>query len=144
MGETLHDLVLTAEGTRCRIYAPVGAHEDLLAYLVRRLLENGANSSFVNQIVDEEVPPEVVAADPFDATDPPALRPGPGALRAGAPQLPRAGPDAPADAGRDGGRARPVPRLRRGRRGRRCRGWTPPPCPPATSSPGDRRPSSAA
>jgi RHH-type transcriptional regulator, proline utilization regulon repressor / proline dehydrogenase / delta 1-pyrroline-5-carboxylate dehydrogenase len=67
MGETLHTLVLGAEGTRCRIYAPVGAHEDLLAYLVRRLLENGANSSFVNQIVDADVPPEVVAADPFAA-----------------------------------------------------------------------------
>ncbi|MSU88741.1 bifunctional proline dehydrogenase/L-glutamate gamma-semialdehyde dehydrogenase PutA [Rhodobacteraceae bacterium 2CG4] len=66
MGEALHDRVLAAEGTRCRIYAPVGAHRDLLAYLVRRLLENGANSSFVNQIVDETVPPEAVAADPFD------------------------------------------------------------------------------
>ncbi len=65
MGEALHDLVLRANGTRCRIYAPVGAHRDLLAYLVRRLLENGANSSFVNQIVDETVPPEVVAACPF-------------------------------------------------------------------------------
>ncbi|SMX37231.1 bifunctional proline dehydrogenase/L-glutamate gamma-semialdehyde dehydrogenase PutA [Octadecabacter ascidiaceicola] len=65
MGETLHKLVLNANKTRCRIYAPVGAHEDLLAYLVRRLLENGANSSFVNQIVDEDVAPEVVAADPF-------------------------------------------------------------------------------
>ncbi|MCG3266903.1 bifunctional proline dehydrogenase/L-glutamate gamma-semialdehyde dehydrogenase PutA [Yoonia sp. I 8.24] len=67
MGETLHTLVLNAQGTRCRIYAPVGAHEDLLAYLVRRLLENGANSSFVNQIVDEDVAPETVAACPFDA-----------------------------------------------------------------------------
>uniref|UniRef100_UPI0040470DFD bifunctional proline dehydrogenase/L-glutamate gamma-semialdehyde dehydrogenase PutA n=1 Tax=Yoonia sp. TaxID=2212373 RepID=UPI0040470DFD len=67
MGETLHKIVLKAEGTRCRIYAPVGAHEDLLAYLVRRLLENGANSSFVNQIVDESVPPEIVASDPFAA-----------------------------------------------------------------------------
>ncbi|MEL6702276.1 MAG: proline dehydrogenase family protein, partial [Pseudomonadota bacterium] len=47
--------------------APVGAHRDLLAYLVRRLLENGANSSFVNQIVDTKVPPEAVARDPFDA-----------------------------------------------------------------------------
>ncbi len=65
MGEVLHDAVLKAEGTRCRIYAPVGAHRDLLAYLVRRLLENGANSSFVNQIVDEEVSPETVARDPF-------------------------------------------------------------------------------
>ncbi|MCB1366293.1 MAG: bifunctional proline dehydrogenase/L-glutamate gamma-semialdehyde dehydrogenase PutA [Rhodobacteraceae bacterium] len=67
MGESLHDLVLKGEGTRCRIYAPVGTHRDLLAYLVRRLLENGANSSFVNQIVDADVPPEVVAADPFAA-----------------------------------------------------------------------------
>ncbi|MEM6823495.1 MAG: bifunctional proline dehydrogenase/L-glutamate gamma-semialdehyde dehydrogenase PutA [Pseudomonadota bacterium] len=66
MGESLHDKVLKADGTRCRIYAPVGAHRDLLAYLVRRLLENGANSSFVNQIVDPHVPAEVVAADPFD------------------------------------------------------------------------------
>ena len=56
MGEALHDIVLTDEQTRCRIYAPVGAHRDLLAYLVRRLLENGANSSFVNQIIDETVP----------------------------------------------------------------------------------------
>ncbi|MEM6374218.1 MAG: bifunctional proline dehydrogenase/L-glutamate gamma-semialdehyde dehydrogenase PutA, partial [Pseudomonadota bacterium] len=67
MGEALHNIVLRGRGTRCRIYAPVGAHRDLLAYLVRRLLENGANSSFVNQIVDHSVPPEVVAADPFDA-----------------------------------------------------------------------------
>lgn len=65
MGEVMHRLVLGAQGTRCRIYAPVGAHRDLLAYLVRRLLENGANSSFVNQIVDETVPPEAIAADPF-------------------------------------------------------------------------------
>lgn len=64
MGEQLHDIVAGQNGTRCRIYAPVGAHEDLLAYLVRRLLENGANSSFVHQIVDAEVPPETVAADP--------------------------------------------------------------------------------
>lgn len=65
MGETLHSIVLQQHSSRCRIYAPVGAHRDLLAYLVRRLLENGANSSFVNQIVDEDVAPEVVAADPF-------------------------------------------------------------------------------
>ncbi|EAR50080.1 bifunctional PutA protein [Oceanicola granulosus HTCC2516] len=78
MGETLHNLLLEREGTRHRIYAPVGAHEDLLAYLVRRLLENGANSSFVNQIVDEDVPAEVVAADPFAALgNPPPLRRGP-------------------------------------------------------------------
>ena len=66
MGEALHEAVRASEGTRCRIYAPVGAHEDLLAYLVRRLLENGANSSFVHQIVDEEVSAETIARDPFE------------------------------------------------------------------------------
>ena len=66
MGEALHDAVRTEAGTRCRIYAPVGAHEDLLAYLVRRLLENGANSSFVHQIVDPAIAPETIAADPVD------------------------------------------------------------------------------
>ncbi len=70
MGERLHQLVLEARGTHCRIYAPVGEHHDLLAYLVRRLLENGANSSFVSQIVNEDIPPETVAADPFEATRP--------------------------------------------------------------------------
>ncbi|KGM48639.1 bifunctional proline dehydrogenase/L-glutamate gamma-semialdehyde dehydrogenase PutA [Pseudooceanicola atlanticus] len=69
MGEALHDTVLKAEGSRCRIYAPVGAHRDLLAYLVRRLLENGANSSFVHQIVDESVAPETIARDPFTVCD---------------------------------------------------------------------------
>ncbi|MEM8647862.1 MAG: bifunctional proline dehydrogenase/L-glutamate gamma-semialdehyde dehydrogenase PutA, partial [Pseudomonadota bacterium] len=69
MGEALHQAVLEKENTQCRIYAPVGAHEDLLAYLVRRLLENGANSSFVNQIVDTSLPAETVAADPFEAAE---------------------------------------------------------------------------
>ncbi len=69
MGEALHDTVLRREGTRCRIYAPVGAHRDLLAYLVRRLLENGANSSFVHQIVDESVAPEEIARDPFEVVE---------------------------------------------------------------------------
>ncbi|WP_375261562.1 bifunctional proline dehydrogenase/L-glutamate gamma-semialdehyde dehydrogenase PutA [Palleronia sp.] len=67
MGESLYDIVMADENIRCRIYAPVGAHRDLLAYLVRRLLENGANSSFVNQIVDEDVPAEQVAEDPYAA-----------------------------------------------------------------------------
>ncbi|MDG2339885.1 MAG: bifunctional proline dehydrogenase/L-glutamate gamma-semialdehyde dehydrogenase PutA, partial [Paracoccaceae bacterium] len=65
MGEALHSIVKDQSHTRCRIYAPVGAHRDLLAYLVRRLLENGANSSFVNQIVDETVPAIEVAACPL-------------------------------------------------------------------------------
>ena len=50
----------------CRVYAPVGSHEDLLPYLVRRLLENGANTSFVNRIVDESVPIEDLVADPCE------------------------------------------------------------------------------
>jgi len=50
----------------CRVYAPVGSHEDLLPYLVRRLLENGANSSFVNRIVDESLPIKDLVADPVD------------------------------------------------------------------------------
>jgi RHH-type proline utilization regulon transcriptional repressor/proline dehydrogenase/delta 1-pyrroline-5-carboxylate dehydrogenase len=67
MGETLYDQVVGREnlGKACRIYAPVGSHETLLAYLVRRLLENGANSSFVNQIVDENIPIDALLADPF-------------------------------------------------------------------------------
>lgn len=55
MGGALHDQ-LVQRGIPCRVYAPVGSHEDLLPYLVRRLLENGANSSFVNQIADKKVP----------------------------------------------------------------------------------------
>ncbi|MEM8690767.1 MAG: bifunctional proline dehydrogenase/L-glutamate gamma-semialdehyde dehydrogenase PutA [Pseudomonadota bacterium] len=73
MGEALHDVVMAKHKIPCRIYAPVGAHRDLLAYLVRRLLENGANSSFVNQLVDLDVPAEEVVADPFAALDQPGL-----------------------------------------------------------------------
>ena len=69
MGEALHQQVMQEHGTRCRIYAPVGEHQDLLAYLVRRLLENGANSSFVNQIVDTRITPESIARDPIDAVE---------------------------------------------------------------------------
>ncbi|OQM77519.1 bifunctional proline dehydrogenase/L-glutamate gamma-semialdehyde dehydrogenase PutA [Manganibacter manganicus] len=69
MGEQLHEAVRKVEGTRCRIYAPVGAHSDLLAYLVRRLLENGANSSFVHQLTDNAVPPQVIARDPLEIVE---------------------------------------------------------------------------
>ena len=70
MGETLYDQVVGKENLNkpCRIYAPVGSHETLLAYLVRRLLENGANSSFVNQIVDEKVAIDSLIADPYEAS----------------------------------------------------------------------------
>ena len=56
MGEGVYNEVLKNPLVACRVYAPVGAHKDLLAYLVRRLLENGANSSFVHQLADESVP----------------------------------------------------------------------------------------
>ncbi|MDH3762443.1 MAG: bifunctional proline dehydrogenase/L-glutamate gamma-semialdehyde dehydrogenase PutA [Gammaproteobacteria bacterium] len=69
MGEALHDHVHRHHKARCRIYAPVGEHQDLLAYLVRRLLENGANSSFVNQIVDTSITPQSIARDPLDTID---------------------------------------------------------------------------
>jgi len=65
MGERLHEKLRQAHGTATRVYAPVGAHRDLLAYLVRRLLENGANGSFVYQIADAEIAPETVAEDPI-------------------------------------------------------------------------------
>lgn len=64
MGEALHQELLNKHQTGCRIYAPVGTHKDLLAYLVRRLLENGANSSFVSQLADEAIPPQQVVASP--------------------------------------------------------------------------------
>ena len=68
MGDDLYDEVIPADrlGVPCRVYAPVGSHEDLLPYLVRRLLENGANSSFVNRITDEDVPVEELVRDPVD------------------------------------------------------------------------------
>jgi RHH-type proline utilization regulon transcriptional repressor/proline dehydrogenase/delta 1-pyrroline-5-carboxylate dehydrogenase len=65
MGEALHAALRSQHGTTTRIYAPVGPHQDLLAYLVRRLLENGANGSFVYQIADADIPPAEVAADPI-------------------------------------------------------------------------------
>ncbi|ODN43711.1 bifunctional proline dehydrogenase/L-glutamate gamma-semialdehyde dehydrogenase PutA [Piscirickettsia litoralis] len=69
MGETLYDQVVGEDhlDIPCRIYAPVGTYKNLLAYLVRRLLENGANSSFVNQILDEEVPINQLTEDPIQA-----------------------------------------------------------------------------
>jgi RHH-type proline utilization regulon transcriptional repressor/proline dehydrogenase/delta 1-pyrroline-5-carboxylate dehydrogenase len=72
MGEPLYEQLAgsgdTGLPTRpCRIYAPVGTHETLLAYLVRRLLENGANTSFVNRMADEQVPLDTLVQDPVEA-----------------------------------------------------------------------------
>lgn len=71
MGEPLyHQLVgpQASSPVACRVYAPVGSHEDLLPYLVRRLLENGANSSFVNRLRDDAAPIEEIVADPVAQT----------------------------------------------------------------------------
>ncbi|MBL4750699.1 MAG: bifunctional proline dehydrogenase/L-glutamate gamma-semialdehyde dehydrogenase PutA [Amylibacter sp.] len=78
MGGGLYDQIIGQNNTRCRIYAPVGVHEDLLAYLVRRLLENGANSSFVNQIVDKDIPAAEVVSDPYYDWDIVKDQPSPG------------------------------------------------------------------
>lgn len=72
MGEALYDAAheaWTDETVIVRAYAPVGGHEELLPYLVRRLLENGANSSFVHALLDERVPAAAVAADPITAVE---------------------------------------------------------------------------
>jgi RHH-type proline utilization regulon transcriptional repressor/proline dehydrogenase/delta 1-pyrroline-5-carboxylate dehydrogenase len=65
MGDALYDTLVNK--VPCRVYAPVGTHEDLLPYLVRRLLENGANSSFVNRIIDEKQPLHTLLQDPREA-----------------------------------------------------------------------------
>ena len=69
MGEALYDQIVTGQAGHteprpCRIYAPVGAHETLLAYLVRRLLENGANTSFINRVSDKSIPMTSLIEDP--------------------------------------------------------------------------------
>jgi RHH-type proline utilization regulon transcriptional repressor/proline dehydrogenase/delta 1-pyrroline-5-carboxylate dehydrogenase len=71
MGEELYSQVVGIEqgDHACRVYAPVGPHEDLLPYLVRRLLENGANTSFVNRIVDARLPAETIVTDPVAQVD---------------------------------------------------------------------------
>jgi RHH-type proline utilization regulon transcriptional repressor/proline dehydrogenase/delta 1-pyrroline-5-carboxylate dehydrogenase len=68
MGEELYAEVVDPEkhDRPCRVYAPVGNHEDLLPYLVRRLLENGSNTSFVNKIVDESIDVQDIVADPLE------------------------------------------------------------------------------
>lgn len=68
MGEELYDEIVPADklGTPCRIYAPVGSHAELLSYLVRRLLENGANTSFVNRLVDPSIPVADIVANPVE------------------------------------------------------------------------------
>ena len=73
MGEGVFREVLKNPLIRCRVYAPVGAHRDLLAYLVRRLLENGANSSFVHQLADESVGMDTLLTSPLRLEPEPGL-----------------------------------------------------------------------
>jgi RHH-type transcriptional regulator, proline utilization regulon repressor / proline dehydrogenase / delta 1-pyrroline-5-carboxylate dehydrogenase len=73
MGEGVFREVLKSPLVRCRVYAPVGAHKDLLAYLVRRLLENGANSSFVHQLADESVGMQELLISPLRLEPHPSL-----------------------------------------------------------------------
>ena len=76
MGEPLYEDVVAQLRRPCRIYAPVGTHETLLAYLVRRLLENGANTSFVNRVADSTLPIDELVRDPVAQVD---AEPKPGA-----------------------------------------------------------------
>src|SRR3954452_16638822 len=79
MGEGLYESLVRQQGYSTRIYAPVGGHRDLLAYIVRRLLENGANSSFVHQLADERLSDADLIPDPVGkiagvaGTRPPAI-----------------------------------------------------------------------
>ena len=73
MGEGIYREVMKDPAVACRVYAPVGEHRDLLAYLVRRLLENGANSSFVHQLADSSVDVERLLASPMTTARPPAF-----------------------------------------------------------------------
>ena len=96
MGERLHETAraMFDDFPPVRVYAPAGRHEDLLAYLVRRLLENGANSSFVNRLYDEDLAPAAIVADPIETS-----------LARKAPTLPTPellyGPDRPNSTGFD-------------------------------------------
>ena len=80
MGEDLYGEVIDPDkfDRPCRVYAPVGSHEDLLPYLVRRLLENGANTSFVHRIVDESIEVKDIVADPIDLARAEHCKPHPG------------------------------------------------------------------
>ena len=142
-GRALYDEVVgerQASSRPCRIYAPVGGHEDLLAYLVRRLLENGANTSFVNRLADDEAPVAEIIRDPVEAAEArarrrrpsrsaPSLRPRDIYLpeRAAASGLALTEPSVRASCSREMGdalddvvRGRPD-RRRHGHDGRRCR-----------------------
>ncbi|WP_366515659.1 bifunctional proline dehydrogenase/L-glutamate gamma-semialdehyde dehydrogenase PutA [Solimonas marina] len=80
MGVGLYERLMAERGIAVRVYAPVGGHRDLLAYLVRRLLENGANTSFVHQIADRSISDDELLADPLAQIESVDLSPNPGIL----------------------------------------------------------------
>jgi RHH-type proline utilization regulon transcriptional repressor/proline dehydrogenase/delta 1-pyrroline-5-carboxylate dehydrogenase len=128
MGEPLYEQVVgkVADGKLgrpCRIYAPVGSHETLLAYLVRRLLENGANTSFVNRIADNNISLSDLVQDPVQQIEQMAAREGTGSA-------PSAHPPAPISTAR---RAR-TPQVWISRTSTAW-GHSPPPCSPAPTPP---------
>lgn len=69
MGDDLYNLVSKETSVPCRIYAPIGPHRELLPYLIRRLLENGANTSFIHQLEDPEIPVEDLVKDPISVSE---------------------------------------------------------------------------
>ena len=75
MGGGLYERLMAEQGVAARVYAPVGGYRDLLAYLVRRLLENGANTSFVHQIADASISDEELLADPVSIVEKAGLKP---------------------------------------------------------------------
>jgi RHH-type transcriptional regulator, proline utilization regulon repressor / proline dehydrogenase / delta 1-pyrroline-5-carboxylate dehydrogenase len=81
MGDALHDQIRASTGITSRVYAPVGSHKELLPYLVRRLLENGANSSFVNQLMNPDIEVDDIVADPIEIASVHSFSPHP-AIRA--------------------------------------------------------------
>jgi RHH-type proline utilization regulon transcriptional repressor/proline dehydrogenase/delta 1-pyrroline-5-carboxylate dehydrogenase len=119
MGEGVYRELMRASAVPVRVYAPVGEHRDLLAYLVRRLLENGANSSFVHQMADESLPLDSLLASPLVPADSPGLPPpvamfgwtpgGPGRRNARGLDLACARERAPLLAALDGVRLAPPP-----------------------------------
>jgi RHH-type proline utilization regulon transcriptional repressor/proline dehydrogenase/delta 1-pyrroline-5-carboxylate dehydrogenase len=133
MGEGVYRELQRTHDVPLRVYAPVGEHRDLLAYLVRRLLENGANSSFVHQLADPAVGLDSCSRRRCAAPEP-ALPLPRDAVRRGRPQLARRRPAVPAErAPLRAAVARPRRPRARGRRGRvdapmqrlrRLRGWT--------------------
>jgi len=133
MGDALYDELVPEQHVACRVYAPVGSHRDLLPYLVRRLLENGANTSFVHQVAEAGVPLEDLAADPL------GLLPDPYVPNPRVP-LPRAlYPDRPNSQGLDLSDPRVLERLERRIAQDRARPMTHATSNVAITEPADRR-----